>query len=139
MKTAIIKPCNGTKPDQTKCDVAALPGSEFCFFHDPSKAEERRQAQAQGGRNNRMKTLNESAPDVTIEDSGDTIALLSATINQVRKGQIDPKVANAIGYLANILMKATERDILEKRIDQLEVLLREKPPTLDLSVTGTEK
>jgi hypothetical protein len=34
----------------------------------------------------------------------DVVKLLSETINQVRKGIIDPPVANAIGYLANVLI-----------------------------------
>ena len=57
MNTPISKTCSATKQDQSKCQAAAIPGSEFCFFHDPSKAEKRREAQAQGGRQNRMKTL----------------------------------------------------------------------------------
>jgi hypothetical protein len=50
-----------------------------------------------------MRTLDESVPDVKIENSGDVTALLSETVNQVRKGFIDPQVANAVGYLANLL------------------------------------
>ena len=72
-----------------------------------------------------------------VEDSGDAIALMSQTINQVRKGQIDPRIANSVGFLANILMKAVERDKLETRIEQLEALLKVQTPTLDLTVTGT--
>jgi hypothetical protein len=30
---------------------------------------------------------------------GDAIALISETINQVRRGQIDPRVANSVGFL----------------------------------------
>jgi hypothetical protein len=137
MKTPVIKTCNATKQDQSKYQAAAMPGSEFCFFHDPSKAEKRREAQAQGGRQNRMKTLDESAPDVKVKDSGDAIALISDTINQVRKGQIDPRVANSVGFLANILLKAVERDKLETRIQQLEAVLKVQTPTLDLTLTGT--
>jgi hypothetical protein len=67
MRKPINKTCSATKPDQSKCQAPALPGSEFCFFHDPSKAEKRREAQAQGGRQNRMKTLEDSAPDVKVK------------------------------------------------------------------------
>ena len=137
MKTPFNKTCGAIKSDQSKCQAPALPGSEFCFFHDPSKADKRREAQAQGGRRNRMKTLEESAPDVKVKDSGDAIALISDTINQVRKGQIDPRVANSVGFLANILLKAVERDKLETRIEQLEAVLKVQTPTLDLTVTGT--
>ena len=137
MKTPIGKTCRGTKPDQSNCQAPALPGSEFCFFHDPSKAEKRREAQARGGRQNHMKTLDAAAPDVKVEDCRSAISLISETINQVRKGQIDPRVANSVGFLANILIKAVERDKMETRIDQLEALLKVQDPTLDLNVTET--
>jgi len=52
--------------------------------------------------------------------------LLSDTINQVRKGQIGPRVANAVGYLSNILIKALEQTEMEKRIEGLEALVRER-------------
>jgi hypothetical protein len=68
MKTPISKTCSATKRDESKCNAAAIPGSEFCFFHDPSNAEERREAQARGGRQNRMKTLESTVPDVKVED-----------------------------------------------------------------------
>jgi hypothetical protein len=139
MRKPINKTCSATKPDQSKCQAPALPGSEFCFFHDPSKAEKRREAQAQGGRQNRMKTLEDSAPDVKVKDSGDAIALISDTINQVRKGKIDPRVANSVGFLANILLKAVERNKLETRIEQLEALLKVQTSTLDLSITETQR
>jgi hypothetical protein len=138
MKASISKTCSATKSDQSKCQAAVIPGSEFCFFHDPSKAEQRREAQSQGGRQNHVKTLEDSAPDVKVEDSGDAIALISETINQVRKGQIDPRVANSVGFLANILIKAVERNKLETRIEQLEALLKVQTPTSDLSITGPE-
>jgi hypothetical protein len=139
MKTTISRTCSATKQDHSKCQAPALPESEFCFFHDPSKAEKRREAQAQGGRQNRVKTLEDSAPDVKVEDSGDAIALISETINQVRKGQIDPRVANSVGYLANILIRAVEQNKLESRIEQLEALVKVQDPTLELNITETER
>jgi hypothetical protein len=124
------KPCHGVKPDGSRCEVAALPGSDFCFFHDPSKADERREAQSLGGRQNRMRTLDATAPDVRVENCQDVVRLLSETINQVRKGQIDPRVANAVGYLANVLIRATEQGELERRLAELEALVKTPRPTL---------
>src|SRR5713101_7740853 len=123
-RKAIEKPCKARKPDGSGCQAAALPASNFCFFHDPSMAAERREAQALGGRQNRMKTLDGAAPDIKVQDCGDVVALISETINQVRKGVIDPRVANAVGYLANVLIKAFEQDELETRIERLEALLK---------------
>jgi len=127
------KPCHGAKPDGSRCMAAALPGSDFCFFHDLSKADERREAQALGGRQNRMKTLDANAPDVKVEDCQDVVRLLSQTINQVRKGQIDPRVANAVGYLANVLIRATEQGEHERRLAELEALVKTPRPNSSLS------
>jgi len=137
MNAPIPKTCCATKRDQSNCQAPASPGSEFCFFHDPSKAEERRDAQAQGGRQNRMKTLDATAPDVKVEDCGDARALLVQIINHVLKGEIDPRVANSVGFLTNLLMKSVEQDKLETRIEQLEELLKMQTPTLELTLTET--
>ena len=82
-----------------------------------------------GGRQNRIRTLDGTAPDVNVEDCGDVVVLISETINQVRKGTIDPRVANAVGYLANVLIKAFEQDELETRIERLEALLERRNQT----------
>lgn len=137
MLQAINKQCQAVKPDGSRCQAATLPGSDFCFFHDPSKAGERREAQALGGRQNRMKTLDSRASDVKIEDCGDVVALMSETINQVRKGVIDPRIANAVGYLTNVVMKALEQDELESRIERLEALLEGRSQVPGLTMTGT--
>ena len=136
-RRTIAMRCIARKPDGTSCRSSALPGSNFCFFHDPAKAAERREAQALGGRQNRIKTLDATAPDVKVEDCGDVVALISETINHVRKGMIDPRVANTVGYLANVLIKAFEHDELETRIDRLEALLERRSETSELTMTGT--
>ena len=85
-----------------------------------------------------MKTLDASTPNIKIESCQDVVHLISETINQVRKGELDPRVANAIGYLANILIKAAEQGGLEKRIEALEASVNKTTRTLDLSITGME-
>lgn len=71
-----------------------------------------------------MKTLAADAPDVKVADCRDVVILISQTINQVRKGQVDPRVANAVGYLANILIKAVEQGELEGRLAEVEALVK---------------
>jgi hypothetical protein len=128
--------CQGVTPEGSRCQAAALRNSDFCFFHDPSKDAERREARAAGGRQNRMKTLNTAASDVQIKDCGDVVELLSETINQVRKGLIDPRVANSVGYLANIAVRVVEQSELEDRIAKLEELLERRDKVPELSMTG---
>ena len=118
--------CQGVTADGSQCEAAAIRGTDYCFFHAPSRAAERREAQAAGGRQNRMKTLDPATADMKIDDCGDVVALLSETINQVRRGQIDPRVANSMGYLASITVKVLEQNALEDRIARLEGLLERR-------------
>jgi hypothetical protein len=130
--------CKAKKQNGTDCQAVPLPGSKYCFFHDPAKAEKRREAQSLGGRHNHMRTLDTDAPDMKIETCHDTIPLLSETINQVRKGQIDPRVANAIGYLANVVIKAVEQSDIEKRIEEIEGIVKTNRPKPELTLTGVD-
>ncbi len=86
---------------------------------------------------NRQKTLEGATPDAKIQNCGDALALISDTINQVRKGDIDPRVANSVGYLATIAMRAFEQNDLETRIAKLESLLKSRDPVPDLTLTGS--
>jgi hypothetical protein len=135
---SLKKPCRATKPDGSSCQAAALPGSDFCFFHDPDRADERREANAAGGRQGKMKTLDAAAPDIKVESCQDVVRLISETINQVRRGQLDPRVANAIGYLANVLIKAVEQGDMEKRLEDLEAAVKTKSRTSDFPMMGMD-
>jgi hypothetical protein len=50
----------------------------------------------------------------------DVVTLLGQTINQTRRGQLDTRVANAVGYLAGILLKGLQDADIELRIKRLE-------------------
>jgi hypothetical protein len=136
---SVEQSCTGVKPDGTQCQAAALPDSDFCFFHDPSKKDERREAQAAGGRQNRAKTLDAETPDIKIRNYKDVVALLSQTIDQVRRGQIDPRVANSVGYLASPLVRALAQNELEDRIEKLERAVHRQPSIPESMITGGDK
>src|ERR1035437_4480280 len=129
MKHDAKKPCTGTNGDGAACPAAALPGSQFCFFHSPKHADARRYAESRGGLANKMATLPADALDVKVEDSAAVVKLLGQTINQVRRGEIDPRVANAVGYLVNILLGATGQREVESRLAELESLVKSRRPS----------
>lgn len=129
MKTTPTKSCAATKGDGTACGAAALPGLHHCFFHSPKHATARHKAQSAGGRANKMTTLPADAPDVKVEDGADVVKLLCQTINQVRRGELDPRVANAVGYLANIILAAAGQRELENRLAELETLVKKRRQT----------
>lgn len=129
--------CKALTAEGSQCEAAAIHGSDFCFFHDPTKAAERKEAHAAGGRQNRMKTLDPETSDIKIKDSRDVIALLSETINQVRKGQLDPRIANSVGFLAGITIRVLEQNQLEDRIEKIEQLLKNRTKVTELTLTGS--
>jgi hypothetical protein len=50
----------------------------------------------------------------------DVASLLAISINQTRKGLLDVKVANAIGSLANVLLRALSQGDHEWRLRDIE-------------------
>lgn len=121
--------CMYASPDGKKCRARRTARSQYCFFHDPGTAAERRAAQKAGGLKNKAAVLPANTPDLPLASLQDVTRLVAETINQTRRGEIDPKVANAVGYLASILSKAIEKSVLEERISALETAVK-RPPAL---------
>jgi hypothetical protein len=42
--------CTGIKRDGGRCEGVAIPGSDYCYAHDPDRAEERRRNAHKGGK-----------------------------------------------------------------------------------------
>jgi hypothetical protein len=103
------------------CGGFAIAGSAYCFAHDPGSAVKRDTARRRGGQAGRVVTLAES--NVAVRSLADVVTLVEATINDVRAGRVDVRVANAVGYLANVAIKAIEQSDLEARLEALESVL----------------
>ena len=56
-----------------------------------------------------------------INSAKDITKLLAETINQVREGNLDCRIANTIGFLAGVTLKAFEISKLEERIKKIEL------------------
>jgi hypothetical protein len=119
--------CGFTKQDGARCQAHAMDGSGLCFFHDPDLANERTEARRAGGRRNKAAVLPLDASTCCLESIKDGASLLGATINQVRRGELDPRVGNCTGYLAGILLKAIEAESLDERISSLENAIKNRP------------
>ena len=120
--------CEKIKRDGQRCRGTAMEGSGYCYFHNPAMEKQRKAAQQRGGRANRAPVLPADVPDVQLESSKDIAVLLAQTINQARKGQIGPKVAGTIGYLASSLGRVLETSNLEERLARVEAALKARPP-----------
>jgi len=64
------------------------------------------------------------------------VKLLGETINQVRRGEIDARVANTVGYLSNIVLAATAQRDLKTRLAELESLVKAKKEKVEPGAEG---
>jgi hypothetical protein len=117
--------CNFRKSDGSRCGADAQSGKPLCVFHDPVKAAAGYMARRRGGinRHRPATVLPLETPDNPLRNTQDVSSLLGESINQVRKGQLEPRVANAMGYLASILLGALQQGPLEERLARLEAAL----------------
>ncbi len=73
-----------------------------------------------------------ATPDIELRGTRQIQRLLAETINQVRRGELDPKAANCIGYLSGILMKSFEQVEIETRLAAVESALKQPVEKIDL-------
>jgi len=125
----LMTKCKAITKNGKSCQANAQTGRDYCFLHDPDKAEAVKAARSKGGSSlkvidqKRLKPWRGTAGDYTVLRSpapGDIVNLLADTIDEVKAGQIDPKVANAVGYLAGAIIKALEVAALDERLSALE-------------------
>lgn len=118
--------CKFIKPDRTECNANAMTGSDYCFTHNPDiSSEVKRKVRSRGGQGNKVKIKQALSP-VDIRQPKDVVSLLEDTINRVRSGELDIKVANCVGYLAGHLIKALEVAELAGRVEMVEKVILEK-------------
>lgn len=108
-----------------QCGANAMRDNHFCYHHNPKiTPEEKLNSQTKGGKNRRQK-VDKPLSQTKIKNAVDITALLSDTINRVRTGEMDCRVANTIGYLSNVSLKAYETSGLEERLKKLELMIKE--------------
>jgi len=118
--------CKKVKEDSEQCNANAMKDSEFCYTHNPDiPPEEKKEAQAKGGAN-RAVIIDKALPEIPVVDVEGVVLLLADTVNQVRSGRMNIKVANCLGTLAGQLVKALELAKYAGKIDLLEAMLKKR-------------
>ncbi len=121
----MLNKCQSRTRNGSECKATAQAGKDVCVFHDPEQAAIVRQARRAGGvkRSSRTRVLPADTPDVVLKNASDISGLLTDSINQLRRGQLDARIANGIGYLASIQLRSFEQCSTEKRLSMLEASL----------------
>ena len=113
--------CMYVHPSGRACGGFRVAGSAYCFAHAPDRADQREDARRRGGRAGRVATVPES--DLAVRSLGDVLALVELTINDVRSGRVDVRVANAVGVLSNVAARVIQQADVEARLEALEAVL----------------
>jgi hypothetical protein len=105
-----------------RCKRYAAPGDDFCSAHDPRRAELRKVAASKAGR-----------AFHPARESAQIRRRILAMVEEVKSGDIDPQVAYAVSSLCTVAintlrvdLKVREKEKIDKRLDALEVRLREE-------------
>lgn len=107
--------CAGIKRNGERCTATVEPPQQYCWWHDPANADERRRAASRGGR---------GKPNREIRDLKNRLEELAAG---VLDGSVDRSNAVVVNQILNtrarlivIERKVKETEELEERIEQLE-------------------
>jgi hypothetical protein len=102
------------------CQAQAQAGSGWCFWHDPSKAQERQDARARGGRARHGRTLARTGTDVKLACVADVVTLLGQVAQDLYDLENSLGRARALCQVASVAVKALEVAELEERLTRLE-------------------
>jgi len=118
--------CVYKKENGGQCQANAMTNSDYCYMHNPDISEkEKMEAKIRGG-SNRSMIIKNPLPELQIKKIPDVALLIVDTINRVRAGEMDVRVANCLGFLSDKLIKALEVSDLEERFEKLEQIVNNK-------------
>lgn len=120
---SIPKQCTAIRQDGQPCQSFALPGSAYCFSHDPGRAEERRTARAKGGRHRgKVHRFRALLPPRLVP----VFERLEAAMGAVERGTLTPSQAQALAALARAMVAVLESSELAERLREIETMLEER-------------
>lgn len=120
--------CGHVKPDGRRCAAFCRAGRKRCVFHDtdPEAVQARKAGRKLGGVNrSRKAAVLPGAADVRPKTPAEVADLMGQTISETRRGALDPRVANALGYLAGVLLRALEAAEMEALAQEVAELRRQ--------------
>ncbi|HZW96317.1 MAG TPA: hypothetical protein VFF64_25450 [Candidatus Eremiobacteraceae bacterium] len=115
----MTKKCECPKKNGEKCGAYAPTGKSVCIFHDPAREADGRRARRAGGlrRSRAVAVLPSATPDHPLGNPKEVSGLLADCINQLHRGELDTRVANAIGYVTSIHLRSLEQVSAEAKVD----------------------
>ena len=111
--------CLGKTQHGQPCQSHVRSGSDFCYFHDPASGQQRHGAQSKGGRNrSRLEAIPAPPCDFDLKDPDEIAKCLNLVTNRLFNGQMEPKVAYAVGHELSLALKLKEMREFDKQTTQ---------------------
>ena len=120
--------CSHQTKNGKQCNATPQKAKDFCFFHDPERAEERTAARRQGGvTSTRRGPLSLELAAMPLEQSADVGRFLGQLVIQICQGNVEVRQGTGIAFITTCMMHAFDR---ARRDAEDAVLgpLRGKPP-----------
>jgi hypothetical protein len=108
-----MKRCEALKGDGARCQGRVMEGSDWCYNHDPSKAEERRRNARRGG-----KTGGRGRSG--LDETAQAKRYIKGLVNQLIRGEVARETATAAFMGLNVLARYVE---LERKLKEQEELV----------------
>jgi hypothetical protein len=130
-----IERCQSICKSGKRCRAPAMAGRTTCCFHAEDQKANGDRARSKGGKNSHPPRIlpTPETPEVPLETLQDVSKLLATVINDVRRGQLDVKIGNAISTLAAQLMHALEAMAdaeVTAKLEELRRLAASRPTIL---------
>jgi hypothetical protein len=113
--------CAGIKRDGGRCTVILTGSQEYCYQHDPARAEDRRRAASRAGR---------SKPSRELNDVKDRIREMIADVRDDKMDRADAAVCgqlyNSLIRCISVELKLKEQEELIERLEQVEAELESR-------------
>jgi len=115
--------CKANTRSGQRCQAAAVHAGLCALHADPGRAAElgRLSGQSRRGHGDAAELAKEIDPPKT---SQEVRTLLGDVIADVRARKLDTNTANAIGYIASVMLRSIEVADVEQRVAALETVLR---------------
>ncbi len=113
--------CSATKEDGSPCERIVGASQDYCYAHDPAKAEARRRNASRGGKskgNQRLAKLDKQLEDLAADTLDDKVERgVAAVVNQI---------INTRARFIELERKIKEAEELEGRLEALEDVLKRR-------------
>jgi hypothetical protein len=100
--------CAGFKPSGEPCERIVRASQDYCYSHDPDRADERQRNAARAGR---------SKPNKEIQDIKQRLSDLA---NDVLGGSVDKGAAAVASQTLNVYLRALGMELKIKEVTELE-------------------